>query len=110
MLRFLRLFCSALIWVSVVSLPVQAQPSLSHEQIRQARHKGEIKSLRWVLEQIQPQYPGRIIDVDLEHKHGLYIYKIKILQRGGYINKLYIDANTAEILKVKGRQRHKRKP
>lgn len=108
MQHLLRLLFSALVWASVISLPAHAQPSLSPEQMREARHKGEIKPLRWVLKQIQSQYPGRILDVELEQKHGLYIYKIKILQHDGHMSKLYVDANSAEILRVKSRQRHKR--
>lgn len=86
---------------------VQASPHLSPQQIREARQAGEVKSLRWVLTQIQPQYPGRILDVKLSKrkKQPRYIYKIKLLQQDGHIITLYVDANTAEVLRVRSRQR-----
>lgn len=81
---------------------VCASPSLSPQQIREARQDGHIKSLRWVLRQIKPQYPGRLLDVELKkHQKIGYVYKVKILQENGHIIKLYIDANSAEVLRVK---------
>ena len=86
---------------------VQASPHLSPQQIREARQAREVKSLRWVLTQIQPQYPGRILDVKLskQKKQPRYIYKIRLLQQDGHIITLYVDANTAEVLRVRSRQR-----
>lgn len=92
-----------------VGLPVQASCSLTREQIREARHNDEIKPLRWILRQIHEQYPGRVLDADLVQKHGQYMYKIRILQAEGYITKLTVDANTAQVLHEKSRQSHRRK-
>lgn len=86
-----------------------AGPTLSYEQIREAREKGEIRSLRWVMQQIQAAYPGRLLDAELRHKKGRYIYRIKLLQPGGYVSKLVVDAYTAEILKSRSRPIEKRK-
>ena len=103
----MRLFFLALcLWIGVsttVSMPTHAS-SLSPEQRREARHRGDIKPLRWVLRQIHHQYPGRVLDVDLDRHHHQYIYKIRLLQQGGYVLKLYVDARTAEVLKVKSRK------
>lgn len=86
-----------------------AGPPLSYDQIRAAREKGEIRSLRWVMHQIQPHYPGRLLDAELNRKNGRYIYRIKLLQPGGYVSRLLVDAYTAEILKARSRPLDKRK-
>lgn len=89
---------------------------LSPKQIREAHQSGEIKSLRWVLEQIQLQFPGQVLDAELtknkyknNHKYNhRYIYKIKLISEDGHISKLYVDANTAELLRVKSRDKKRR--
>lgn len=80
-----------------------AGSTLSYEQIREAREKGEIRSLRWVTHQIQAVYPGRLLDAALSQKNGRYIYRIKLLQPGGYVSKLVVDAYTAEVLRSRSR-------
>lgn len=115
------LSCCLILWFALaagVLSPVQASSDdLSPQQIRHARQQGEIKPLRWVLKQIQAEYPGRILDVELSKRKNkdkyqvkdkkpneyLYIYKIKLLQNDGYITKLYIDASNAAVLRVKTR-------
>lgn len=100
---------SILLLCSAVGFPLQASTRLSHEQMRQAHQNGEVRSLRWILDQIQPLYPGRLLDAELKHKRGRYFYKIKLLQQDGYITKLSVDANNGEVLRVKTRQLEKRK-
>lgn len=100
-------------WLSVVGVlllsvavglptPIEASTYLTTDQMRTARQNGDIKSLRWVLRQINPQYPGRMLDVALIQKQHQYIYKIKLLQPGGHLSVLWVDANNAEVLRVKG--------
>lgn len=106
------------LWLALTAsilTPAQASSDLSPQQIRAARQQGEIKPLRWVLKQIQAEYPGRVLDVELSKSKNkdkspnqdLYIYKIKLLQHDGYITKLYIDARNAKVLRVK--TRHKKR-
>lgn len=106
-------FLTAL-WLSLVmgSLSiVHASSDLSAQQIREAHQAGEIKSLRWVLGQIKSQHPGHVLDAQLsknkKYNHR-YVYKIKLLEEDGYMIKLYVDANTAEILRVKSRDKKHR--
>nr|WP_159436859.1 PepSY domain-containing protein [Paenalcaligenes hominis] len=61
------------------------------------------------MHQIQPYYPGRLLDAELSRKNGRYVYRIKLLQPGGYVSRLMVDAYTAEILKARSRPLEKRK-
>lgn len=90
-------------------VPIHAETPLSVEQMREARQRGEVRSLRWVLHQLQPMYPGRLLDVELVHKKGRYLYRIKLIQADGYISRLVVDAYTAEVLRARSRPLEKRK-
>lgn len=93
----------------LVSYPAQTYTRLNHEELREARHQGHVRSLRWVIRQIAPHYPGRILDVDLFLHDDRYIYVIRLLQDEGYVTKLAVDAYTAEVLQVRSRKKEKRK-
>lgn len=100
----------------MASAPTANASDLSPKQIREVHQSGKIKSLRWVLEQIQLQFPGQVLDAELtknkyknNHKYNhRYIYKIKLISEDGHISKLYVDANTAELLRVKSRDKKRR--
>lgn len=110
--RWLSFLAALWLSLSMGSLStVHASSGLSAQQIREAHQAGEIKSLRWVLGQIKSQHPGHVLDAELSKNkkyNPRYIYKIKLLQEDGYIIKLYVDANTAEILRIKSRDKKHR--
>ncbi len=58
-------------------------------------------SLRTILERVNREYPGQVIDVELEHGYEksreLWIYKVKVLRPGGYLVKLKVDARNGAI-------------
>ncbi len=66
-----------------------------------------------VLARIAETYRGHVLKVELENEdgdaHGTAgsppVYEIKLLTPSGDVLKLYVDARTAEVLNVKGRQR-----
>lgn len=66
----------------------QAGPKLSHE---------EVKSL------VTAQYPGTIIELELDREDKKPVYEIEILN-GETEYELEVDANTGEILKLKERR------
>ncbi len=76
-----------------------------HDRARQAVEAGQILPLRTILERIEPGYPGQVIDVELERDHDSpqWVYKIKLLQRGGALIRLKVDAHDGSVLGRKGR-------
>jgi uncharacterized membrane protein YkoI len=91
---------------AALSIPV-AQPALAgeadHERARQALEAGEVLPLRVILDRIERDYPGRVVEIELERDDGRWRYEIKLLQRGGRMLKLEVDAVDARVLRVKGR-------
>jgi uncharacterized membrane protein YkoI len=85
--------------LSVLCLPALAGED--HDRIRRAVLAGEILPLSRILEQVDRDYPGQLIEAELEEKHGRPVYEIKRLTQDGRLLKLYYDATDGTRLKVK---------
>lgn len=76
-----------------------------HDRARQAVQSGQVLPLPLpaVLEQLAREVPGQGLEVELERDDGRWIYEIKLLQTGGQLVKLKVDAQTAQVLRRKSR-------
>ncbi|MCE1172201.1 PepSY domain-containing protein [Azovibrio restrictus] len=74
-----------------------------HERARKALAAGEIMPLRQVLERVEKDYPGQVLEVELDREHGQWIYEIKLLRPDGAVSKLELDARDGTLL----RRRHR---
>jgi len=76
-----------------------------HDRARRALQAGEVLPLSTVLARLATTHPGQVLEVELERDGGRWIYEIKLLQPGGGLLKLKLDARTGEVLKhrTKGR-------
>lgn len=90
--------------LGAILLPASASygDESDHEQARHALEAGEILSLRTVMDQVERDYPGQIVKIEFERDDGMWVYEIKVLQRGGKLIKLKIDARNGMVLKIKG--------
>lgn len=89
--------------VAVVALLAAAAAAPSHGdddhmRARAARQAGEIRPLTEIIDAVRRDNPGEIVEVELEHEHGRWIYEVKILTPQGEIRRLDYDARTAERL------------
>lgn len=62
--------------------------------------KGDILSLEKILQKARSYKPGEILEVELEKKHGRYVYEIDILDAGSQVWELKLDAKTGQLLKM----------
>ena len=77
-------------------------PSIEdHEQIRRLKESGRIQSLESVLEEIRRDYPGRIIEIELDDDDGSYTYELELVDEQGVVWDLEIDAHTGKLLEKK---------
>ena len=69
---------------------------VDHERARQAVQAGEVLPLPVVLERLQREQPGQVLEVELEQGRGSvqWIYEIRLLKAGGGLVKLKLDART----------------
>ena len=77
-----------------------------HEAARQAVQAGEVLPLPAILDKVGRDYPGQVLEVELERDQGLWVYKLRLLQSGGGMVKVKVNARTAEVLgsRSKGRR------
>jgi len=73
-----------------------------HDRARAAMERGEILPLREIMERAETDYPGRLLEVELETKHGKFVYDIEILAADGRLIELLYDARDGALLRAKG--------
>lgn len=81
----------------------QAGEESDHDRARQALAAGEIMPLRAILEGVEREHPGQIMEVELERRKEGWRYEVKLLRAGGTLEKLLIDARDGRVLGSKGK-------
>ncbi len=100
--RFLVLCLAA-----VLAWPL-AQADSDHDRARNAVQAGQVLPLKTVLERLEREHPGQVLEVELEQEDGRWVYEVKLLQAGGRLVKLELDAASGEWLKHRVRDRDRR--
>ncbi len=79
----------------------------NHDDVKRLRDAGEILSLGAVIENYRRLRPaGRILEADLEHEHGRYVYELTVLQHDGSVVEMEYDAQTGELLEIEVETEH----
>ena len=72
----------------------------SQDDAREALRKGKVMPLASILDIADKRQPGTVIAVDLETRHGRWIYEIDVITEDGRRRELRLDARNGEILAV----------
>lgn len=101
----LRKALAACVWgaCALAVLPVAASDKHDHDRARQAVQAGQVLPLPAVLEHLQREVPGQVLEVELEQERSGWIYEIKLLTPAGQLTKVKLDARTAQVLRIKSR-------
>lgn len=98
---------SALLAALLVGASSMAVADSDHDRARQALEAGEVLPLRTILERVEREQSGQVIDVELErdHRNGSerWIYEVKVLRSGGALVKLKINARDGSVISQKAR-------
>lgn len=89
-----------LIMVQLLTGVIPAIADDDHLEARRLVESGEVLPLQSILDKYRADYPGRVIEVELEKKHDQIIYEIEIVDDRGEVRELYINARNGELLKV----------
>jgi uncharacterized membrane protein YkoI len=73
-----------------------------HDRARAALQAGDIRPLSEILDAAAREFPGQVLEVELEREHGTWVYEMKVLGKGGAVLKLQYDARDARLLRARG--------
>ncbi|MBB1317577.1 PepSY domain-containing protein [Shewanella sp. SR43-4] len=63
--------------------------------------EGKVLSFDSIMQRYESRLNGRLLDLEVEQKHGRIIYELEILRDDGIVYEIKIDAKTGEWLKEK---------
>lgn len=92
-------------WLALLLASAPALADSDQDRARATVQAGKALPLKTVLERLEREVPGQVLEVELEQRDERWIYEIKLLQPGGRLVKLELDAATAEVLRRKERSR-----
>lgn len=78
----------------------RADAGESPASARELAAKGHILSLEKISKLAKSYKPGEILEVELEKKHGRYLYEVEILDTRSQVWELKLDAKTGQLLKM----------
>ena len=93
---------SLLVVALALEIPA-ARAGSDQERAREAVQAGRILPLRTVLERLERDQPGQVLEVELEQGSGRWIYEIRLLKPGGRLVKLHVDAESGAVLRRRER-------
>ncbi|RJE89457.1 PepSY domain-containing protein [Paracoccus onubensis] len=79
---------------------IQMEDGLDAGEARAAVLRGEILSLDRILDILRKDFPGEIVEIQLELEDGILIYEFDILSPDGRLNEIEIEAATGRVLEV----------
>jgi uncharacterized membrane protein YkoI len=85
--------------VALAATPALADGDREHENARRAVERGEALPLVEVLAKVQRDLGGEIVGVSFERKQDLWLYEFKVVEPGGRLVEVYVDAASGRILK-----------
>lgn len=77
-----------------------------HDQARRALEAGEVMPLRTLLDRVERDYPGQVLEVELDREDDLWAYEITVLRTGGKVVRLKLDGKTGAVLSIREPRRH----
>jgi len=85
-----------------------AHADSDHDRARQALQAGDILPLVVILERLEREQAGKVLDVELDREkdNGVehWVYKIKMLTTSGTRLKLQVDAKSGELISRKRKE------
>lgn len=88
-----------LVCLALVCTVAQAR-DLDQDEALILRQHGTILPLEQLLDMALARHPGaRLLEAELEEKHGVYVYEFEVLTKEGVVRELKYDARDSRLLK-----------
>jgi len=88
------------------ALPAAHADFDDHEMARQALQQGKVLPLRTVLDKVEKEYSGQVVELEFESERGQFVYDIRLLQTDGTMLKIKMDAVDGKVIYVQQRRKH----
>ncbi|MFV2061285.1 MAG: PepSY domain-containing protein [Gammaproteobacteria bacterium] len=98
MLKKSILFFIISAFIIMLSNIVSADDDSDQNEALRLRQQGIILPLETIISKVKLRHSGKILEAELEEKHGRYIYEIEILSDDGIVWEMKYDAKTATLL------------
>ena len=72
----------------------------AYDRARRAVDRGEALPIAELLARVKTRIPGEVVGVEFEREHGRWVYEFKIIDSGGRLLEVYVDAQTGAILSM----------
>lgn len=77
-------------------------PSSDHDWALQAVRAGEIRSVADILQRLEREFIGHVLEIELERDRDRIVYEVELLSASGHVLKLVYDARTAVLISARG--------
>lgn len=91
---------SLLLIGAVFSCINQAAAEDDHELAKKLSDSGEILALEEIVRHARSAKSGELLETDLEHKQGRYIYEVEILDKAGQVWEVKLDAASGQLIEM----------
>jgi uncharacterized membrane protein YkoI len=84
---------------ALVASPADADRNGEHEDARRAVELGEALPLVDILAKVRRDLGGEIVGVSFKRKQDHWLYEFKVVEPGGRLVEVYVDAASGRVLK-----------
>jgi len=91
---------SLVLFTLACTLMPQAGKADDMDRVRELRSTASIMPLSQILRAVEKQYPGTLLEVELEEEKGQVLYEMELLGRDKVVHKIKVDASNGRILSV----------
>jgi len=102
-MRILVIFIT-LAWLTGLPGESTVRAGANPEQVRAATESGKIKPLSQILDVVRKRVPGKVLDVQVDNDGKPWLYRIKIRGQKGDVTSVTVNAETGQIMKIKGQR------
>ncbi len=78
---------------------MQVLAEVKADEVYQLKESGKIIPLEELINRVRKDYPGRIIEIDLDDDDGHYVYELELVDDQGIAHELEVDARSGQVLK-----------
>lgn len=81
-----------------IAFPALADRDGEHDSARRAVELGEALPLAEILTKLRSDLGGEIVGVSFERKQDRWLYEFKVVEPGGRLVEVYVDAASGRVL------------